>query len=81
MENKENNIEKNSSDVLLGKRELIAFAYDIGFAIIIPLVIFALGGRLLDKKFDTAPIFMLLGLLISLVFTGISIYKKTKKFL
>lgn len=81
MENKENSTEKESSNTLLSKGELIAFAYDVGFAIIIPLVIFTLGGRLLDKKLGTAPWCMLAGLLISLVFTGISIYKKTKKFL
>jgi F0F1-type ATP synthase assembly protein I len=72
--------ENKEKDGVLSKSDLIAFAFDLGFAIVIPLVIFALGGRFLDKKFETSPLFLIIGLLISIVFTGISIYKKTKKY-
>ncbi|MBI3626777.1 AtpZ/AtpI family protein [Candidatus Uhrbacteria bacterium] len=54
---------------------------DIGFLVAVPLVIFGLGGRLLDKKLHTAPWLMLAGLVISLIITSISIYKKTSTIL
>lgn len=73
--------EKNAQETnSLSKSDLISFAFDLGFAIIIPLIIFALGGRLLDKKMDTSPLFLIVGILISLIFTGIAVYKKAKKF-
>lgn len=63
------------------RSDLIGFAFDLGFSIIIPLVIFAFGGRWLDVKFDSSPLFLIIGLLVSLVFTGIAVYRKTKNFL
>ncbi len=64
----------------MSRAELISFAFDLGFAIIIPLIIFALGGRFLDKKFETSPLFLIIGILISLIFTSVAVYKKTRKF-
>ena len=62
------------------KAELIAFAYDLGFAIIIPLVLLGLGGRWLDRAQGTSPLFLICGLLLSLISTGIIIVRKVKKF-
>jgi len=63
------------------RAELIAFAFDVGLAIAVPLVIFALGGRFIDREYGTTPLFLIIGLLLSLVSTGIIIWKKTKTFL
>ncbi|MFA6464001.1 MAG: AtpZ/AtpI family protein [Candidatus Paceibacterota bacterium] len=68
-------------DQFMTKGQLIAFAYDVGFAIIIPLVILALLGRFLDQKMGTSPLFLIIGILLSLVSTGVMIYKKTKNFI
>jgi len=59
--------------------ELISFAFEIGYTISIPIVILVLGGRLLDKNLETAPLFMIIGLLVSVLSTGYIIYNKTKK--
>jgi F0F1-type ATP synthase assembly protein I len=63
------------------RNELIAFAFDVGGAIAIPLVLFAFGGRMLDKAQGTSPLFLIIGLLLSLISTGIIIWKKVKNFL
>lgn len=52
-------------------------ATELGYLIAIPLVIFALIGRLLDKKFHTSPWLLLTGILISLAISSFLIYKKT----
>jgi len=63
------------------RAELIAFAFDVGMAVAVPLVVLALGGRYIDKTFGTSPLFLILGLLLSIISTGIIIWKKTKSFL
>ncbi len=75
MKEENNNKEKG----VLSRNELIAFAFDVGYSIIVPLVLLGLGGRLLDKKLETSPWFFIGGILFSLVITSISIYKKVKK--
>jgi F0F1-type ATP synthase assembly protein I len=67
MKNKES---KDSSWSALG------FAWELGYSIIIPLVLFALGGRYLDKKLGTSPWLLISGMVISIVFTSIIVYKK-----
>ncbi len=51
-------------------------AGELGYLIAIPLVAFALGGRLLDKQFGTSPFLFLAGLLFSLVITSVAVYRK-----
>lgn len=82
VENQNNQTEKKpgNENSVFTKSALISFAFDLGFAIIIPLIIFALGGRLMDKKFHTSPFFLITGILISLFFTGYAVYKKSKQF-
>ncbi len=63
------------------KAELIAFASDVGIAIAVPLALFAFGGRWIDRQYGTTPLFLIIGLLLSLVSTGIIIWKKVKNFL
>jgi F0F1-type ATP synthase assembly protein I len=38
----------------------LGFAWELGYSIVIPIMIFALVGRILDKKMDTSPWFLLL---------------------
>lgn len=63
------------------KGELISFAFDVGGAIAVPLAIFAFGGRWIDKQNGTTPLFLIIGLLLSLVSTGIIIWRKVRNFL
>ena len=63
------------------RAELVNFAFEVGSAIALPLVIFAFIGRFIDKVYGTTPLFLIIGLLLSLVSTGIIIWKKVKNFL
>lgn len=57
----------------------LGLAWDLGYTIALPLVILALAGRLLDKKFNTQPWLLLLGVLLSIVITTWLVLKKTKE--
>jgi F0F1-type ATP synthase assembly protein I len=57
----------------------LGFAWELGYSIVIPIMIFALVGRILDKKMDTSPWLLLLGILISIVVTTVLVYQKTIK--
>ncbi|MES2060111.1 MAG: AtpZ/AtpI family protein [Patescibacteria group bacterium] len=63
------------------RAELVAFAFDVGAAIAIPLALFAFGGKKLDEAYGTGHTFLISGLLLSFISTGIIIWKKVKHFL
>jgi F0F1-type ATP synthase assembly protein I len=54
----------------------LSFAWELGYSITLPLVIFALVGRFLDKKFATSPLFLLSGIVFSIIITSIIVYRK-----
>jgi hypothetical protein len=54
----------------------LGFAWELGYSIAIPLVLFALGGRYLDKKLGTSPWLLLGGLALAIVLTSIIVYYK-----
>ena len=56
----------------------LRLSWELGYAIAIPIVVLALGGRLLDKKFGTSPIFLLLGVAVSIIATTIWLTIKAK---
>lgn len=56
--------------------EVWELAWGLGFQIAIPLVIFALLGRVLDNKLNTGPWLLLLGVLIAIIVTSLLVYKK-----
>ncbi len=55
----------------------VSLAWELGYAIAVPLVILAVGGRFLDKKFDTSPWLVLTGILFSIIISSYLVYKKT----
>lgn len=57
----------------------VGFAWELGYSITIPLVLFTLGGRLLDKKLGTSPWLLLIGLFVSIVITFYIVYQKLTK--
>lgn len=59
----------------------LSLAWQLGYSIAIPLVVLALLGRLLDKKFGTSPWLLLAGVLVSLVVSTFAVYFKTIKIL
>lgn len=60
---------------------VISLAWDLGWMIIIPIVILASSGAFLDKKFATSPWMLLAGIGFSLIITAIMVYGKVTKVL
>ncbi len=61
------------------KRELISLVFEMGYTIAIPIVLFALGGRWLDRKLDSSPLFLLVGIFFAIITTGFWVYKKINR--
>ncbi|MFA5128649.1 MAG: AtpZ/AtpI family protein [Patescibacteria group bacterium] len=59
----------------------LSLAWQLGYSIAVPLVLLALLGRILDKRFDTSPWLLLAGVLLSLVISTFAVYFKTIKIL
>ena len=68
------NISKNS-----GLMSALGLAGELGYTIAIPIVVLALGGRLLDRKFGTSPWLLLIGIFISIVMSSWAIARKAKR--
>ncbi|MBU4453354.1 AtpZ/AtpI family protein [Patescibacteria group bacterium] len=60
-----------------GLWQAMSLAGQLGYTITIPLVVLALVGRFLDKKYNSSPWFLLGGILLSLAITSIWITKKS----
>lgn len=58
---------------------VLSLAWELGYMVTVPLVLFALGGRILDKRMDSSPWMLLLGILLSITITSFLVYKKTIK--
>ena len=54
----------------------LSLSFQLGYTIAVPLVVLALLGRFLDKKFDTSPWILLAGILLSLIISSWIIYIK-----
>ena len=55
----------------------LGLAWNLGYTIAVPIVVFALAGRYLDKKLGTSPWLLLAGILISIAVSSWAVYKKT----
>lgn len=55
----------------------LSLAWQLGYTIAIPVVVFALLGRFLDKKLDTSPLLLLVGIFASIAVSSVGIYRKT----
>lgn len=61
--------------------QTISLSLQLGFTIALPLIFSAIVGRILDKKLETTPLFLLAGILVALITSTILIYKKIKTIL
>ncbi len=55
----------------------LSLAWELGYLIAIPLIIFALLGRWLDKIYHSSPLFLLIGVVFAFIITSVFIYQKT----
>jgi ATP synthase protein I len=58
--------------------QALGLAWELGYTIAIPLVIFALAGRLADKWLGTAPWLLIVGIILSIYISTLLVYRKTK---
>ncbi|MEK7166826.1 MAG: AtpZ/AtpI family protein [Patescibacteria group bacterium] len=56
---------------------MLSLAWELGYLIALPLIIFALVGRFLDKFFHTSPWLFLFGILLAIIISTRIVYKKT----
>lgn len=56
-----------------------SLALSLGYTIAIPIIVLALGGRLLDRQLGTSPLFLLIGVVASVLLSTFGIYFKVKK--
>lgn len=69
---------KRSYDLMFSKHYILTatiFAYIAG-----NLLVFVGAGFLIDRYFDTKPIFLIIGFILSFISTQICLYKKFRKF-
>ena len=53
----------------------VRLAWNFGYIIAIPAVVFGFGGASLDRQFGTSPTFILIGFAIALVLSGLGIWR------
>lgn len=54
----------------------LRFAWNLGYIIALPVVVFGFGGALTDKKFGTSPLFVITGFVLAAVLSGIGVYRR-----
>lgn len=67
-------------DKEINKRELTGLAFQLGFIIALPVVIFGWFGKWLDARAGTYPILTLIGIFTAIIFTSIWMYRKFRKY-
>jgi F0F1-type ATP synthase assembly protein I len=60
------------------ERTALGLALGIGFNIAVPLALFVVGGVWLDSTFNTAPIFIIVGVFLGLFASGYYLYRLAK---
>lgn len=58
---------------------VLNLAWELGYTIAIPIVILGLGGAWIDKKLGSSPGFILTGIVLSVIISGVAIYRKIRK--
>ncbi len=56
--------------------QALGFAWTLGYTIAVPLVVLALAGRFLDRRFHTEPWLLLAGIVLSIVISSIALTRR-----
>ena len=59
----------------------LAFAWELGYTIAIPIVLFAFLGRVLDRIFSTSPLLLLGGIVASIFLIAFLVWRKASRFM
>lgn len=57
----------------------LRFAWNLGYLIAIPVVVFGFGGALADKKLGTSPLFVITGFVLAALLSGVGVYRRIKE--
>ena len=74
---KRNNLKEANSKTDNDSASVLSLAFELGYLIALPIITLALLGRMLDKKMDSSPWFLLGGIIISMITTTYLVYRKT----
>ncbi|KKW35157.1 MAG: hypothetical protein UY81_C0051G0008 [Candidatus Giovannonibacteria bacterium GW2011_GWA2_53_7] len=61
--------------------QALAYAWQFGYTIAVPLVVLGIGGRMLDRRLDTAPWLFLTGLVVSIILSTTFLIIKASRIL
>ncbi|PIQ68845.1 MAG: hypothetical protein COV91_02110 [Candidatus Taylorbacteria bacterium CG11_big_fil_rev_8_21_14_0_20_46_11] len=61
--------------------KLYGLVFEVGYTIAIPLVLFAIAGRYIDKTLETSPWLLLSGIVLSIFVSSFIVYRKVSKLL
>jgi F0F1-type ATP synthase assembly protein I len=56
----------------------LQLAWELGYMIAIPAVLFGFGGAYLDKQYQTSPIFIALGFVLALGISALTVIRKVR---
>ncbi len=59
--------------------QALNLVWELGYTIVIPLVLFALAGRYADRQFGTSPWLLLGGMVLAITVTTIALVRKFSK--
>lgn len=59
----------------------LGLAWELGYLIAIPIVVFGLIGRFADRRLHTYPWIFLAGIVVALAITAFAVYRKTRAIL
>ncbi len=59
--------------------KLIGIAWELGYVIALPLILFALAGKFADTFFHSSPLIFLFGTLLAIIVSTIIVYRKIVK--
>ncbi len=57
----------------------LRLAWNLGYIIALPAVLFGFGGAYLDKSLGTSPLCILTGFVLAALISGIGVYRKLKE--
>lgn len=58
-----------------------ALAWHIGYSIVVPLILFVVGGIFVDKNYETSPVFTLVGLGLAFLVTTLLLIRRVRRIL
>ncbi len=56
----------------------LSLAWELGYLIAIPAVLFGMGGAYLDKHLHMSPLFMIAGFLLAFTTSSVFVYRKVR---